>query len=208
MSKLNDLLVKVRPLISATALEDAAGIPKNTLGKHYRWVDGKANGQAISQWHGANIIRALCSIWGVLKLGNDLIYASFDEPEIIVITRTGKVEDVETTLENGSVFFVYKEEQHRALYDDYEFSFIYLKDEAKTMATVVKLKMEGSIDDPITLSKTVDFEGTLEDCAFDLERSKKSWAKQHSIHPWMGDTGFLVEDNSGKAMLGYYIVEK
>jgi|GEM_PF-4662266 len=202
MSKLNDLLVKVRPLISATALEDAAGIPKNTLGKHYRWVDGKANGQAISDKHAPNIVRALCSVFGMIKIGNNVIVASFEDPAIIIIRPTGELEDIEVTAENGSSYFLYKEEQSRDVYDDFDFEQFFKQ--KTSMAKVLKIKMQGKINDPIYLSTSTDFEGPLSDCLDDLKRSRKSWASQHTVHEW-GEQGFLVESNSGRAMFGYTI---
>lgn len=35
MSALNNLLACIRPLVNASGLEVAAGLPRNTLGKHY-----------------------------------------------------------------------------------------------------------------------------------------------------------------------------
>lgn len=63
-AKIYELLVKIRPVINASALESAAGLPKNTLGKHYRWVDGLPYGQKISSIHYSSLLTTLYHYFG------------------------------------------------------------------------------------------------------------------------------------------------
>lgn len=64
----NDFLLKIRPLINARGLENAAGIPKNTLGKHYRYADGKPDGNQCPQKHFKAIVCALCAAFGDIEI--------------------------------------------------------------------------------------------------------------------------------------------
>lgn len=42
-------LQSIRPLINARGIERAAGIPRNTMGKHYRWQDKLPHGVPLHQ---------------------------------------------------------------------------------------------------------------------------------------------------------------
>ena len=55
----NEFLLTIRPLIKASKLEKAAGVPSNTLGKHYRYADGKPDGNQCPQKHFKAIMRVL-----------------------------------------------------------------------------------------------------------------------------------------------------
>lgn len=63
-----DFLATIRPLVNASRLELAAGLPTNTLGKHYRHADGKPNGQPCHPKHFPAIARALCAVFGVIEI--------------------------------------------------------------------------------------------------------------------------------------------
>jgi hypothetical protein len=128
MNKLHDLLNKIRPLINASGLEKAAKLPKNALGKHYRWADGKDQGRAISIEHGPNIVRALCATFGTIEIDGWNIQARWDEPGIIayraIPDRKVKSKEVEKGL------FEYNVPQHRELYDDFDFSTYFLNQQS------------------------------------------------------------------------------
>ena len=59
MSEFHDLLTRLRPIINNTGLEKAAGIPKNTLVKHFAWIDGKEHGQPIHEKHYHGVLKVL-----------------------------------------------------------------------------------------------------------------------------------------------------
>ena len=115
-----DFLNNIRPLVKASGLEQLAGLPKNTLGKHYRWADGKPNGQACHQKHFPNIVRALCAIFGSVKIDGLTITADPDGPAIFAV-RPIEGRDVECV---GN--FEYKQHQWRQVFDDLDFALFFL----------------------------------------------------------------------------------
>ncbi len=58
-SPLYTYLDSIRPLISPTAVERAAGLPNNALGKHYLWRDGKSKTGRLALKHAPAIYKAL-----------------------------------------------------------------------------------------------------------------------------------------------------
>jgi len=52
-------LDNIRPLISPTAVERAANLPNNALGKHYLWRDGKSKTGRLALKHAPAIYKAL-----------------------------------------------------------------------------------------------------------------------------------------------------
>lgn len=117
MSALNELLTRIRPLVNASWLELAAGLPKNTLGKHYRWADGKPNGQQCHQSHFPAIVRALCAIFGVIEIHSWRITCDPEGPAIFTIkaSREAKTVEVDKTFE-------YLQYEWRQVYDDFDFA--------------------------------------------------------------------------------------
>lgn len=63
-----DFLATIRPLVNASGLEKSAGLPSNTLGKHFRHADGKPDGQPCHPKHFPAIVRALCAVFGVIEI--------------------------------------------------------------------------------------------------------------------------------------------
>lgn len=58
----NDLytyLDNIRPLISPTAVERAANLPNNALGKHYLWRDGKHPTGRLALHHAPAIYKVM-----------------------------------------------------------------------------------------------------------------------------------------------------
>jgi hypothetical protein len=119
MNKLHDLLNKIRPLINASGLEKAAKLPKNALGKHYRWADGKPNGQACHQKHFPAIVRALCAVFGVIEIDGWRITCDPESPAIFAI-RPIPNREAETVEVDGG--FQYLHPEWRQVYDDFDFS--------------------------------------------------------------------------------------
>lgn len=52
-------LDNIRPLISPTAVERAANLPNNALGKHYLWRDGNSKTGRLALHHAPAIYKAL-----------------------------------------------------------------------------------------------------------------------------------------------------
>lgn len=109
-------------MINARALEKAAGLPTNTLGKNYRWADGKPDGKQCHPKHGFAIVQALCKTFGVIEIDGwlfrsegHLLFASKDVPD-----RVPEVKEVSP----GQ--FEYMQPQWRAFYDALDFE-IYFK---------------------------------------------------------------------------------
>ena len=119
MSALNNLLTQIRPLVNASGLELAAGLPKNTLGKHYRWSDGKPNGQQCHQSHFPAIVRALCAAFGCIEINGWRITCDPEGPAIFAIKaipgREAKTVEVDGTFE-------YLQPEWRQVYDDFDFA--------------------------------------------------------------------------------------
>lgn len=118
-------LTQIRPLINAKALEVAAGLPANTLGKYF-------SGQSeLPEKHIPAIVRALCSAFGPISIGGYTIHANNTEPAIIVIWPIpGR--DITVTESGGA--FQYHETQYREVYDDFDFVTYFLKKAAITTA--------------------------------------------------------------------------
>jgi len=55
-------LQAIRHLINATGVGRAAGIPKNTLGKHFRWQDKLPHGVPLHQKYFDAVLEALKKI--------------------------------------------------------------------------------------------------------------------------------------------------
>lgn len=129
MKKLHDFLNRIRPLTKASVLEKMAGLPINSIGKHYRWIDGKQDGFPINPNHAPQIFRALCAIFGSVEVEGWRILSG-DEPAIITIKSIpGRAaEMVEQEDEIGNVFFEYFQPEYRNLYDDFDFVHYFLKD--------------------------------------------------------------------------------
>lgn len=115
----HDFLNKIRHLVTNTVLEEMAKIPRNTLGKHFHWVDGKPNGEPIPPAHITNIVRALCATFGTIEINGWRIYAAFGDPAIIAIKSIPDrpAEAVEVT----EGVFEYSQSEYRMLYDDFDF---------------------------------------------------------------------------------------
>jgi hypothetical protein len=132
MNKLYDLLNNIRPLINASGLEKAAKLPKNALGKHYRWADGKDQGRAISIEHGPDIVRALCEVFGTIEIGGWTIWARFEEPGIFghrpIADR--EVESKEIEMPGQGTHFEYLAPEYRTVWDDFDFATYVLNQEA------------------------------------------------------------------------------
>ena len=119
----HDFLSKIRPLVNASGLESAAGLPRNTLGKHYRWADGKPNGQPCHRSHFTAIVRALCAAFGIIEIDGWRITCEPDGPSIFAIRPIPEREVEIKEIQNGStVLYEYKEQQWRRHYDDFDFS--------------------------------------------------------------------------------------
>lgn len=115
-----DLLNKIRPLVNASGLESAAKLPKNTLGKHYRWADGKPDGQACHPKHFPAIVRALCGTFGCIEINGWRITCDQDGPAIFT-SRPIPGREAETT-EPQPGTFEYLQPEWRQVYDDFDFS--------------------------------------------------------------------------------------
>lgn len=88
-TKFEIFLDQIRPLINAKALERLAKVPANTLGKHYRWVDQKPNGQRCAVAHYAAILKTLAEIFGAVVIDGSRIqvegfsfYVTNDLPQV------------------------------------------------------------------------------------------------------------------------------
>jgi hypothetical protein len=113
-------LDKIRPFINAKRLESAAGIPRNTIGKHYRWADGKPNGHPCYRLHFPAIVRALCGAFGCVEIGGWRITCETDGPAIFA-TRPIPEREADV-LEPTSGRFEYLQPELRQLYDDFDFA--------------------------------------------------------------------------------------
>lgn len=85
MQTFHDFLAKIRPLINASEMEKTAGIPRNTLDKHYRYTDGKAYGQPCHPKYFSSIVRALCAVFGTIEIGGWRITCDPDGPAIFAV---------------------------------------------------------------------------------------------------------------------------
>ncbi len=127
MKKLHDFLNQIRPLVKASALEKIAGLPINSLGKHYRWIDGKKDGFPINPDHAPQIFRALCSIFGSVEVEGWRIVAG-DEPAIITIKAIPGRDAEIVEAEGPHLTFEYLQPEYRNLYDNFDFVHYFLKD--------------------------------------------------------------------------------
>ena len=114
----HDFLTKIRPLVNASGLEQAANIPTNTLGKHYRWADGKPNGQACHPKHFPAIVRALCATFGVIEIDGWRITCDPEGPAIFAICPIPDRVAETIEVEGG---FEYLQPEWRQVYDDFDF---------------------------------------------------------------------------------------
>lgn len=119
MSALIELLTKIRPLVNASGLEKAASLPANTLGKHYRWSDGKQNGQACPPKHFPAIVRALCAVFGTIEIDGWRITCNLDRPAIFAIKPIPDRESETIEVTEGN--FEYLQPEWRQVYDDFDF---------------------------------------------------------------------------------------
>lgn len=119
MNALNELLARIRPLITATDLEIAAGLPQNALGKHYHWADGKPNGRPCHEKHFPAIVRALCAVFGCIEIKGWRITCDPDGPAIFAAKpirgRAAKVIETEPGM------FEYLQPERRQVYDEFDF---------------------------------------------------------------------------------------
>lgn len=79
MQKFYDILDRIRYIVSASVLEREAKLPKNCLGKHYAWADGK-EGWPCNPDHVPAIIRAICRIFGTIEIDGWRVTVSDDSP--------------------------------------------------------------------------------------------------------------------------------
>lgn len=119
MKKIYDLLARIRPTTSAVGLTAAARLPRNTLGKHYRWADGKPDGRPILPEHVPDLIRALCSQHGCIEIDGWRIYAAWEDPAIVTIMPIPGREAEIVEDENS---FEYIQPEWRQVYDDFDFA--------------------------------------------------------------------------------------
>ncbi len=119
MITFNDFLSKIRPLVNASGLEKSAGLPVNTLGKHYRFADKKPKGQACHPKHFPAIVRALCATFGVIEIDGWRISVDPDAPAIFAI-KPIPGREAETVEVDGS--FEYLQPEWRQVYDEFDFS--------------------------------------------------------------------------------------
>lgn len=115
----HDFLSQIRPLVNASGLEKAAGLPSNTLGKHYRHADGKPDGQPCHQKHFPAIVRALCATFGVIEIDGWRITCYPDGPAIFT-SRQIPGRNPETIEADGT--FEYLQPEWRQVYDDFDFA--------------------------------------------------------------------------------------
>lgn len=115
----HDFLNRIRPLVNASGLELAAGLPRNTLGKHYAWADGKA-GQPCHCKHFPAIVRAICAVFGVIEVDGWRITCDPEGPAIFAIRPIPDREPVITEPEPGQ--FEYLQPEWRQVYDDFDFA--------------------------------------------------------------------------------------
>jgi hypothetical protein len=116
MNALNELLNQARPLVNARALEKSAGLPTNTLGKHYRWADGKPDGQQCHPKHGFSIVQALCKVFGAIEIDG---WTFKSEGHLLFAFKDVPNRDTEIKEESGG--FEYLQPQWRAFYDALDF---------------------------------------------------------------------------------------
>lgn len=116
----HQFLTKIRPLVNASGLESAAGLPKNTLGKHYRWADGKPHGQPCHRSHFPAIVRALCGAFGVIQVDEWRITCDPEGPAIFAIRPIPGRESETLEVEGGR--FEYLQPEWRQVYDDFDFA--------------------------------------------------------------------------------------
>lgn len=113
-----DFLTQIRPLVNASGLESAAGIPKNTLGKHYAWTDGKSR-QPCNPKHFPAIVRALCKVFGCIEINGWRILCDQDSPAIFTIKPIPGREAETVEIDDS---FEYLQPEWRQVYDDFDFS--------------------------------------------------------------------------------------
>jgi len=119
MKHLNELLIKARPIVNAVGLEKAAGLPNNTLGRHYRWADKLPHGQPCSPNHFAPIVRALCEVAGCVEVAGWTVRANKTLFICVKDIPNRQVKFKEVRTETSSTF-EYKFEQWQCLLDDIE----------------------------------------------------------------------------------------
>lgn len=117
-----DFLTKIRPLVNASGLESAANLPTNTLGKHFRWADGKPNGQACNPKHFPAIVRALCAVFGTIEIGGWRITCDQEGPAIFAAKPIPGREIEIIEADGPHVTFEYLQPEWRELYDDFDFA--------------------------------------------------------------------------------------
>lgn len=77
MNPLINHLNQIRPYISAAAINDLAGLPKNTLGKHFHSVDTNGEkGHPLPQSRYFDVLCALIKAFGEIKIGRWTYYDS------------------------------------------------------------------------------------------------------------------------------------
>lgn len=119
MQTFYDFLNQIRPLVNSSGLEKSAGIPRNTLDKHYRHADGKEYGQPCHPKHFSTIVRALCAVFGTIEIGGWRITCDPDGPAIFA---SQPIPDREIEIIEADGTFEYLQPERRHVYDDFDFS--------------------------------------------------------------------------------------
>ena len=109
-----EFLETIRPVINTSALEKSAGIPKNTLGKHYRYIDGKPSGQKCPPHHFGALARALCQLFGCIKFNDWTIQTD----GTILLIKKNKPNTTPVITENPPGTFEYSVIEYRDVLDD------------------------------------------------------------------------------------------
>lgn len=118
MKKIYSLLSRIRATTNAVGLNAAARLPKNTLGKHYRWEDGKPDGRPILPEHAPCLIRELCRQYGCIEIDGWRITC---DPESPAIFASRPIPERDTTIIETESGFEYLQPEWRQVYDDFDF---------------------------------------------------------------------------------------
>lgn len=112
-------LQSIRPAISVKQIEKIAGLPHNQLLRHLLWLDGKDTGRKMPDLSAAPIIRALCGIFGVVKIKDYEIYIE-PEASVFIVKRR------ERTVSGTKTPNLYRIEEYRQVFDDMDLVIVFL----------------------------------------------------------------------------------